>query len=244
MKQIHTTTDYSIFKTLRGNREITPKRFNAVKESIEMIGWITNPIIVNENMEVVDGQARLAVLKSKDMPVDYIIEPGLTIRECQEMNLRSTIWTAEQMIKSNAVNGIDGAEKLLKLMDEFNLPASTACIPCGIHRSSLKKQARTISITDETYMKARNFLLFYKKVEPFLKKLNGRKNAQATALFYIFEHGVDMNEMISAIAKMDHDAFNATKIETMIKSFQEAYNFNKKSKKNRIYVYESYRKGE
>lgn len=34
---IYTTTDYSIFRTLKGNREITDKRVNKIKRSIETI---------------------------------------------------------------------------------------------------------------------------------------------------------------------------------------------------------------
>lgn len=48
---IYATEDYSQFKFLVGNRDVTIRRKNRIKESIRNFGYILNPIVVNENME-------------------------------------------------------------------------------------------------------------------------------------------------------------------------------------------------
>ena len=66
MKEVATvyrTEDLSIFKTLKGNREVKENRKQTLIESIDKHGYITNPIIVNERFEVIDGQGRLAACK-------------------------------------------------------------------------------------------------------------------------------------------------------------------------------------
>lgn len=45
---VYTTNDYSIFKRLPGNRDIPESRISKIVESIQSIGWVHNPIIVNE----------------------------------------------------------------------------------------------------------------------------------------------------------------------------------------------------
>lgn len=61
--EIKRTNNYDMFKRLEGNRFVDPKKVNKLKKSINEVGYISNPIIVNEKMEVIDGQHRLEALK-------------------------------------------------------------------------------------------------------------------------------------------------------------------------------------
>ena len=73
-KKIYITKDYSIFKKLTGNRSTELERITKICDSIREVGYITSPILVNENMEVIDGQGRLEAFKELGIPVEYIIE--------------------------------------------------------------------------------------------------------------------------------------------------------------------------
>ena len=55
---INTTGDYGIFKRLKGNRTVTRSRVEKIKNSINKVGYIKSPIVVNEKREVIDGQGR------------------------------------------------------------------------------------------------------------------------------------------------------------------------------------------
>ena len=52
MKEVKRTNNYEKFKRLKGNREVSPTRIRKIVESINRVGYITSPIIVNEKMEV------------------------------------------------------------------------------------------------------------------------------------------------------------------------------------------------
>lgn len=67
------TKKYSQFKRLDSNRTVKTGRVNKIKQSIEKVGYVQSPIIVNEKMEVIDGQGRLEALKQLQIPVDYIV---------------------------------------------------------------------------------------------------------------------------------------------------------------------------
>jgi hypothetical protein len=69
---ILTTTDYSIFKKYKGNRDIDQKHIHNLVESFKK-GVMPFFIEVNTNYEVIDGQNRLEALKILNLPVNYVI---------------------------------------------------------------------------------------------------------------------------------------------------------------------------
>ena len=65
---VRQTNNYMKFQILKGNRNVSQSRVNKIIASINRVGYITNPIIVNEHMEVIDGQGRLEALKTLQLP--------------------------------------------------------------------------------------------------------------------------------------------------------------------------------
>ena len=54
MKEIKVTNEYEKFKKLKGNRAVTEKRKEKIKKSILKVGYITSPILVNDEFEIID----------------------------------------------------------------------------------------------------------------------------------------------------------------------------------------------
>ena len=113
---IHFTTDYGIFNIMDDNRSVEESRKHKISKSINEVGYIPSPIVVNERMQVIDGQGRLAVMKDLGIPIAYVIVPGLGIRECISMNISGTQWKDEDYIKSYAMQGNENYERLRKLL--------------------------------------------------------------------------------------------------------------------------------
>ena len=121
MTEMKRTTDYGIFNRLAGNRSVDEKRVQKIIQSIQTVGYVPNPIVVNEKMEVIDGQGRLEALKRLGMPVDYIISKGTTIRQTQVMNATSTTWSKEDYIKSYAEGGSKSYQRLMQMMTMYDV---------------------------------------------------------------------------------------------------------------------------
>lgn len=119
MKEIKQTTNYDMFKFLKGNRVVSPKRVQKIIKSILEVGYITSPILVNENMEIIDGQGRFEALRYLRLPVEYIVQPGINIKECIAMNIYQSNWLLQDYIKSYADKGVESYILLQKLMNEF-----------------------------------------------------------------------------------------------------------------------------
>ena len=60
VNKVYKTTDLSIFKSIDGNRVPNLQHIKRLAQSINVYGMKCNPILVNEQMEVIDGQHRLA----------------------------------------------------------------------------------------------------------------------------------------------------------------------------------------
>ena len=120
---IQSTTDYSIFKVLHANRDVNDPHVLRVKESIEAHPELlpVQPIVVNEHMEVVDGQHRLDAVKMLRMPAFYVVSPGTTITEARLLNVTNRAWKAEDYAKSYADTGNIHYINYQKLRDEYGV---------------------------------------------------------------------------------------------------------------------------
>lgn len=97
-KVILQTMDYSKFKKLKGNRNVDPVRVQRIIQSIKKVGYITSPLIVNEDLEVIDGQGRLEALRILGLPVEYIVHENIGIDECISMNINQINWVDRDYI--------------------------------------------------------------------------------------------------------------------------------------------------
>lgn len=71
----HTTSDYSIFKFLRQNREVGRPLVRRLAQSLALSNLLhTNPILVTPQMEIIDGQHRLEACKILKIPVVYAVD--------------------------------------------------------------------------------------------------------------------------------------------------------------------------
>lgn len=97
--QVHTTKDYSLFKTLNGNRDVNSLHLIRLKESMKK-NHLTTIIMVNENFEIIDGQHRFLISQELNLPINYVISKGYGLNEVQILNANMKNWQT-----SDYVNG-------------------------------------------------------------------------------------------------------------------------------------------
>ncbi len=66
VNKVYQTSDLSIFKQIEGNRVPNLQHIKRLADSIRVYGMKCNPILVNERMEVIDGQHRLMAAKEAE----------------------------------------------------------------------------------------------------------------------------------------------------------------------------------
>ena len=204
---VYVTKDYSIFKRLVGNRDIPESRISKIVESIQTIGWVHNPIIVNEKMEVIDGQGRLTALQRLKMPVEYIIAEGAGNKECIYMNMNMVNWKLPDFIKSYAEQGNENYQRLLSLMERY-ANGNLDIISTAVYRLSKSKhrdiKQGTLQLTEEQYRAAIPRLEYIKPILDTIdaKKLPGSIVTLMQTLVYYYDYPeVDKERLSYSVEK-------------------------------------------
>lgn len=135
------TDDYSIFKKLKGNREPDEKHVNLIRKNMLLNGNLTSnfPIVVNENMEVVDGQHRVEALKTLSWPVFYRVEEHLNIDNVRAINRAARNWSWKDYAESYASLGKVDYRRFLNLHEEFGYGYGVLARYCGLDTIAARK---------------------------------------------------------------------------------------------------------
>lgn len=126
--QIQSTTNYDQFVKLDGNRVYNKGLLIAIGESIENDGDYLqyNPILVNEKMEIIDGQHRLKVAEQAGVPIFYIVGEGLRLKHAQIFNSRKRQWTSMDFLHSFIAQGDRDAQALADFMSSYKISVAIA----------------------------------------------------------------------------------------------------------------------
>lgn len=95
--RVYTTSVYSVFKTLDGNRNINQIHLARLKESIKK-NYLTTIILVNDSFEIIDGQHRFLICKELGLPINYIVVSNYGLREVQVLNANMKNWSTSDYI--------------------------------------------------------------------------------------------------------------------------------------------------
>jgi hypothetical protein len=99
-KRVENTKNYEIFKLLKGNAPINILHLNLLIEAIQKKNLLASrPILVNEKMEVIDGQHRLESAKRLNLPIYYITTNDLNITDISTLNSNQRNWKMEHYLE-------------------------------------------------------------------------------------------------------------------------------------------------
>lgn len=150
--QIMQTTDYDQFVVLDANREVSTPHVNRLIEAFrEDPGSLRfNPVMVNENMEIIDGQHRLEAMKALGYPVYYLVARGTTISDTQKMNANQKNWVPRDYARSFARMGNPNYVKYLYFLDKYGLQhRTTLTYMKGTHPKGSEKNFRSGQFVSE-----------------------------------------------------------------------------------------------
>jgi len=242
---VYTTKEYGQFKKLLGNRDVTPKRINKIIKSINAVGYVTNPIIVNKKMEIIDGQGRFEALKELGLPIQYIVVDNVGIEACLNMNIYQEKWKLLDYVNSYKERGNENYRKLQLLLDTYPLfslqVVGTALYNNGkIPGENIKNGS--LVITEEDYNRAVESLNYICPLIQYAKRTNGKLEPFFQAVIYCSRmKNVDRERLIQKLQENIGIMNNWGDIATAIQSIEEVYNKGL-GQKNIVFMYTEYRK--
>lgn len=228
------TYKYYIFKKLVGNR-LVGNRKKKIEASINEIGYVPVPIIINEKNEVIDGQGRLSVCEERNLPIYYMVVAGLGLKDCVAMNANSTRWSQDDFINSFSELGdrnyiilksfLERYKKKLTLdVITYSLSEITGYREC-IKNGTFKVKQRCLEDADDL---CRYLIDTTQDVQ-----IPGRKGNLEIALAWCYRNkDIDNDCLKKVVREKSHTFKSYSSVSDWLKAIEEIYNF-KRSSANR-----------
>jgi len=139
------TSNYDMFNLIKANRALTEEHVESLMASIGRINLLSeNPILVNEKMEVVDGQHRLQACKRLNIPVYYQVKKlgSDTDDTLILLNHNQRSWKLSDFVHHFATKGYKEYKKIMEIVDSgYNM--SNAIAVCYQYLGGASRQIRS-----------------------------------------------------------------------------------------------------
>tara|TARA_X000000950_G_C13829198_1_gene625381 strand:+ start:460 stop:1239 length:780 start_codon:yes stop_codon:yes gene_type:complete len=122
---IHITRDYSMFKSVKGNRAIDKGHVQKLIREMKKKD-LDLPIFINENDEVVDGQHTLQARKELGRPVRYIRGKFENEFDVAIMNANRKNWPMTAYLNFHIENGKKDYQIIRAMTKQYSLPLECA----------------------------------------------------------------------------------------------------------------------
>lgn len=177
------TLDYSIFKFMASNRGINEGLVKRLITSIKKIGYIEGkPIIVNQDMVIVDGQHRFEACKRLQLPIHYSISNVSSEEAMIHLNMNQQIWRLEDYIHSWANRGKQVYKDLIEFEKQYKLGTSNNLV---IFRTSTRKADDVRNgVEFNVNPKAHNIATFILDCKPFLPYYANKVFVQSVVILF------------------------------------------------------------
>lgn len=189
--QVMETNQYGLFRFITGNREI--KTNHALDSSIRMYG-ILQPIKVDKDFNIIEGQHRYTYAKKNSKPIRYIVtedQGPYQMGEISELNSTSRKWSVNDYIHSFVAQGNPEYIKLKQLLEDIKdigAPIFTlATVALGYRLRTRKTDVRIISNGEFKFYNYDGLLLFIDEYRKFLRRTGVEKGRDMfSAFFYLY----------------------------------------------------------
>ena len=121
--QIFITRDYEQFKFIKENRKINPRNYAKLIVSMKEEQLII-PILVNERMEIIDGQHRYTVCKELGLPIYFYVIPGYGIEAVKRANIVGRTWTMADFLNMHVEENKESYMEFKQIVKNYDINIS------------------------------------------------------------------------------------------------------------------------
>jgi ParB-like nuclease domain len=126
--QTQQTQNYDQFKSILSNREVDFKHVKKLAIAIQDKNLLhLNPITVNKNMEVVDGQHRLEAARQLNIPIYYIVDDTIDRKDISTLNSHKKNWQLPDYLNFWTIEGKEDYKAVSHFLNTYpKFPTTTA----------------------------------------------------------------------------------------------------------------------
>ena len=231
--KVYRTKEYSKFKRMEGNRDVASKRVKKIIGSIQKVGYIPSPILVNEKMQIVDGQARFEACKQLDLPVYYYVVEGLGLEECIALNINQTSWTLTDYIDSYAEDGnkdyINLKEIVEKYSGDYSLSVILSSLTGKVETPNARIKDGTFECNEKMKANASRILEELKSFKGYFDSLKNNKDRYyCAAMFCVTCDDVDVKRLLMKMSRVPYKLVPVANIQGALEVVEQIYNHHSK----------------
>ena len=188
---LFSTTDYSLFKKMKGNRSV--KSNSNLEAEIKEMGQLA-PVMVNSRYEIIDGQHRVEVLKKLNKPVIFIISDVVAPRTVISVNSTQRNWKDEDYLNFHCERGNGAYIRFAQIYKQYrDYVALTVLIDMVCRDKQVFKNGEMV-IKDEVSLLTKLAFLKEFSLKTEVPKL--RQTLQIALLRFASIEGVDKDRLI------------------------------------------------
>lgn len=250
---VYKTNDLSIFKTIKGNRPPNPQHVRRLASSIKHSGMLQNPIIVNEKMQIIDGQHRLLASRGAESFIYFIVLKGYDMAQVQVLNLNQKNWTSKDFMHAYAEMGITSYVRLRDFVNYNSCFNITDCIAFCSNLSSnssynvtqkfrkgTDKEGVLSQVFQEGTWKGKNFALAQEWADKIklCKKYYAGYNKSTfvkTMINLLRNDNFDFFEFLNKLKTQQDKMIDASNISQCTLIIEDIYNYRRREKVNLRY---------
>lgn len=204
------TKDYSQFHMDSLNRNLNEKHAKGLLEKLKKNNQLTlEPIIVDKNMKIIDGQHRFWALSQLNLPINYMIDSEISISDAAELNSNQRNWGVIDYVHVYANRGNINYQFLLKELSKYKTISQIGVIADVFSTIDFFRTGGTKKIKDGKYRfdqqnrneneRFFNFISALHYKVSMDHKIPG--NVQKAIKYWYFNPNVDQNRLEKVINK-------------------------------------------
>lgn len=233
-KQVHTTTDYHLFKSIDGNRNKNLLHINRLKKSMSE-HYLFTIIVVNEKNEIIDGNHRFDVIKELKLPMNYVVCEGYGLSEVHILNQISKTWNMDDYLDGYCALGYTDYLTYKKFKEEYTL-GHHECLAllCGSVKSGKNIPFFEGALKIKSLAEAKRNIEKVLLCSPYYKGC--KRRSFIYALIGLFKNPrFDMNEFLNKLKQQPTALMDLPTTTAYIELIEEIYNYRRRDKINLRY---------
>lgn len=233
--KIYFTREYSRFKNIWGNRELSQSKIkkltNDIVNGLDMLRYC--PIIVDDQMNVIDGQHRLWVAKQLKSNIWYVIADKKNLHEIAKINSAVERWKVKDFINCYCTLANENYKTLEAFMSKNNVNATIAInlLAAGV----INTNSGTAATSKETFEAGQFKVKFEKDANELMalvSKFHGYKGYNSRSFIEAIQrikraNKCDMDRLIENFQTNMKIMDGALSVKQIIVKLEEIYNHKK-----------------
>lgn len=233
--QVYRTNNYERFSFLEGNRNLNPMHFERLKNAISTMDLTeSNPILVNEDFEIIDGQHRFEVCKYLKKPIFYLQKKGYGLREVQMLNANMKNWRLEDYVEGYCDLGNQEYLYLRSFLAQHKLGMMSSVTVLSFMGGNKAQTIMDGTLTLPNKSRGETIAKWIQQLEPIYAGVRRKSFILALVKIYSLKQ-FDFNQLLSKLSYQQTKLVDCTDMKGYLTLLEEIYNFKERGTKLRFF---------